>query len=288
MKNWILAARPKTLPAATAPVIIGTAMAFTAGGLHLFSASVALIGALLIQIGTNLANDYFDFKKGVDQQDRLGPTRVTQSGLIKPETVKKAMILIFSLALVSGIYLVFRGGWPILIIGLLSILFGILYTGGPLPIGYIGLGDIFVLIFFGPVAVGGTYYVQTLDINWMILIAGLAPGLFSMAILTVNNLRDIESDAKAGKKTLAIRFGKTFTKIEYLMSILMAILIPVVLYLFFERHIYSLFSLAVFILALSLIKKVFTARGIILNEVLAATGQLLILYSILFSIGWLI
>lgn len=286
MKNWILAARPKTLPAASAPVIIGTAMAYEAGGFHLISSLVALIGALLIQIGTNLANDYFDFKKGTDQPDRLGPTRVTQSGLIKPETVKKAMILIFCLALLSGIYLVARGGVPILIIGLLSILFGVLYTGGPMPIGYIGMGDIFVLIFFGPVAVGGTYYVQTLDINWMVIIAGLAPGLFSTAILTVNNLRDIDSDRKAGKKTLAIRFGKTFTKIEYLFTIISAILIPTLLYIFFEKHIYSLLSLIVIILALPSIKKVFTTEGKILNDVLASTGLLLLIYSILFSIGW--
>ncbi len=288
IKVWILAARPKTLPAAAAPVIIGTAMAYEAGGFHLYSALIALLGALLIQIGTNLANDYFDFKKGTDLPDRLGPIRVTQSGLIPVETVKRGMIIIFTLALLSGIYLVYRGGWPIVIIGLLSILFGVLYTGGPKPIGYIGLGDIFVLIFFGPVAVGGTFYVQTLSINQNVLIAGLAPGLFSMAILTVNNLRDIVNDKKTGKKTLAVRFGKTFARIEYLLTIVLAAIIPLSLYLFTGRHIYSVTAGVVFLFALPSIKKVFTTEGIILNKVLAATGVLLLIYSLIFSIGWLL
>lgn len=288
MKYWIMASRPKTLPAAAAPVAIGTAMAYNDGGLHPLSAIVALLGALLIQIGTNLANDYYDFKKGVDQPDRLGPTRVTQSGLLAPESVKKAAFIIFTIALLIGIYLVYRGGWPIVIIGLLSILFGILYTGGPLPIGYIGLGDLFVLIFFGPVAVGGTYYVQTLNINNIVLTAGIAPGLFSMAILTVNNLRDVVQDKASGKKTLAIRFGTAFAKFEYLFSIIIASLIPLIIYLFNPHHIYSISTAFVILIALPSIKKVFTRQGQILNDVLASTGLLLLIYSLIFSVGWLL
>ena len=191
LKIWITASRPKTLWAAFSPVIIGTAMAYGEGKVHWLSAFLAAVGAILIQIGTNFSNDYYDYFRGVDKKERLGPLRVTQAGLVKPETMKRATILIFSLAFISGLYLIYRGGWPVLIIGLLSILFGILYTAGPYPLGYNGLGDIFVLIFFGLVAVGGTYYVQALEINKLVLLAGLSPGLFSTAILTVNNLRDI-------------------------------------------------------------------------------------------------
>ena len=209
---WIMASRPKTLWAAIAPVIIGTAMAYGEQQGHLLSAILATLAAVFIQIGTNFANDYFDYFKGADEEDRLGPTRVTQAGLVKPETMKRATILVFSLAVLAGSYLMWRGGWPIITIGVLSILFGILYTAGPYPLGYNGLGDIFVLIFFGVVAVGGTYYVQTLEIDYLVILAGLSPGLFSMAILTVNNLRDVKSDFKAGKLTLAVRFGENFAR----------------------------------------------------------------------------
>jgi len=287
-KIWILAARPKTLWAAIAPVIIGCAMAYEAGGFHLLSALTALWGAIMIQIGTNFANDYFDNKKGVDQPDRLGPTRATQAGWVTPKQIKIATIFVFSLAFIAGIYLVFRGGLPIVIIGFLSILFGVLYTGGPFPLGYIGLADIFVLIFFGPVAVGGTYYVQTLSINPVIIISGLAPGFFSVAILTVNNYRDLESDKKSGRKTLAVRFGATFSKLEYLLSVFLACMIPV--YLSFQRNNYAIFigGIIVFVMALIPIWKVFTCIGKDLNDVLASTGKLLFLYSIIFTIGWLL
>ncbi|UCD62691.1 MAG: 1,4-dihydroxy-2-naphthoate polyprenyltransferase [Candidatus Zixiibacteriota bacterium] len=284
----VLAARPKTLPAATAPVIIGTVMAVESAGFHLASAVAALIGALLIQIGTNYANDYFDYQKGVDDESRLGPTRVTQAGLISPAAMKMATMAIFALAILDGLYLVWRGGWPILIIGIASILFGILYTAGKYPIGYLGLGDIFVLVFFGPVAVGGTYYVQTLAINWMVLVAGIAPGLFSVAILTVNNLRDVDSDRASGKKTLAVRFGITFARLEYLLSIIVACLMPLVLVLSVGSRPYIAVAIVVVIVAIPSFKVVFSSGGIALNEVLAATGKLLLLYSLLFSVGWLL
>ncbi len=286
---WILAARPKTLWAAIAPVLIGTAMAFEVGAGHWLSALAVLAGAVLIQIGTNFTNDYFDFKKGADQHERLGPMRVTQAGLVKPQSMKTATAIVFSLAVLVGIYLVWRGGWPIAIIGVVSILFGIMYTGGPYPLGYHGLGDIFVLIFFGPVAVGGTYYVQALDINSMVLLAGLPPGLFSVAILTVNNLRDIESDRLAGKKTLAVRFGRTFARMQYLLAITVATLMPVFFYLATRQHPYSLLMPLLLLAAVGAIKAVFVKTdGPTLNNVLATTGKLLLLYSIIFSIGWLL
>jgi len=286
IKIWVLAARPKTLWAAAAPVIIGTAMAFDSGGLHPLAAIAALFAAIMIQIGTNYANDYFDFKKGADQSDRLGPTRVTQAGMVSQTAMKTATIIVFALAVLAGLYLVWRGGTPILIIGLLSIVFGVFYTAGRYALGYIGLADLFVLIFFGPVAVGGTYYVQTLQISWAVIIAGLAPGLFSVAILTVNNLRDIETDKKAGKKTLPVRFGAVFAKYEYLTSVMVASLIPTIIYLAYGTGVYAIATLMVLPVAVPTLKTVFTNDGKILNDVLAATGRLLLLYSLIFSVGW--
>jgi 1,4-dihydroxy-2-naphthoate octaprenyltransferase len=288
-KVWILASRPKTLWAAISPVIIGTAMAYGENKAHWLSALLAAIGAILIQIGTNYANDYYDYIKGVDKKKRLGPIRVTQAGLVKPEVMKTAMILIFTLAFISGMYLIYRGGWPIFIIGILSILFGVLYTAGPYPLGYNGLGDIFVLIFFGIVAVGGTYYVQTLEINSLVILAGLSPGLFSMAILTVNNLRDIYTDRNVGKKTLAVRFGENFARMEYLVSVLIACLIPIILYFLTSSHVYALAASMVFIIAIPSIRIIFVKQpGKIFNKVLATTGKLLLIYSIIFSIGWIL
>ena len=271
-----------------APVVIGSAMAFESGGLHIMSALSALLGAVLIQIGTNFANDYFDYCTGADSTDRLGPTRVVQAGLVPPPAMKAAFIAVFALAVVPGAYLVWRAGLPLFIIGVLSILCGILYTAGPYPLGYVGLGELFVIIFFGPVAVGGTYYVQTLQISVPVIISGLAPGLFSVAILTVNNLRDVKSDHRAGKKTLAVRFGITFSKVEYLLSIAIACLIPLILVFNDDKHLYSLLTSVVLLAAIPSIKTVFTSEGIILNRVLESTGKMLLLYSLIFSIGWIL
>lgn len=264
-------------------------MAFADGLFHWPSALAALLCSVLIQIGTNFANDYFDFVHGADTTERLGPTRATQAGLVKPETMKKAFIAIFALAFIIGLYLIWRGGWPILMIGLLSILFGILYTGGPYPLGYNGLGDIFVLIFFGPVAVGGTYYVQALQINYIVLLAGLAPGLISVALLTVNNLRDINTDRKSGKRTLAVRFGASFARIEYLLSIVAACLLPLALSFLNGGNYYSIITIGVLLFAIPAIRTVFLESGSpVLNEVLARTGKMLLIYSIVFSIGWVL
>lgn len=286
---WMLAARPKTLWASVSPVIIGTALAYEDGSVHWLSAVMALLGAILIQIGTNFANDYFDHSRGTDTKERIGPLRVTQAGLVSPRTMKIAFILVFTLAFISGLYLIWRGGMPILLIGILSIIFGILYTAGPYPLSYRGIADLFVLIFFGPVAVGGTYYVQALDINGVVLIAGFSPGFLSTAILTVNNLRDLQTDKRSGKLTLAVRFGETFARLEYLISLLIACLIPVGLWLFTGQHVFSMASLLILIIALPAIKTIFSdIDGPALNDALADTGKLLLFYSIAFSAGWLI
>ncbi|MBI5091177.1 MAG: 1,4-dihydroxy-2-naphthoate polyprenyltransferase [Candidatus Hydrogenedentes bacterium] len=290
LEVWLLAARPKTLWASCSPVIIGGALAYGDAAWHTPSFLAALVGAVLIQIGTNFANDYFDFAKGTDTADRVGPTRATQAGLVSPAAMKRAAWIVFLLTLVPGAYIIFRGGWPFLTIGLLSILFGVLYTGGPYPLGYLGLGDILVLIFFGPVAVGGTYYLQAMTIHPLVVVAGLAPGLFSVAILTVNNLRDLDGDRVAGKRTLAVRFGRTFARFEYLLSILIGgCAIPVYLCMEAGKHYYALISVVVAVLAIPAIKTVFTSSdGRALNDVLAATGKLLLVFSILLSIGWLL
>ncbi|MDX9973867.1 MAG: 1,4-dihydroxy-2-naphthoate polyprenyltransferase [FCB group bacterium] len=287
---WWMAARPKTLWAASAPVLMGTAMAWDGGVFHGPAALCALLGALLIQIGTNYANDYFDHQKGTDTAERIGPLRVTQAGLVSPGTMRKAMALVFLLALIPGACLVYRGGWPLVAIGLASILCGILYTAGPAPLGYIGLADLFVLVFFGPVAVGGTYYVQALSLPPEVAIAGLAPGLLSVALLTVNNLRDIDGDRAAGKRTLAVRFGRSFARAEYLLSLVIAcVAVPLYLVWRLPSHTLSLLALGTIILAVPAVRTVFTRNeGPALNGALAHTGRLLILFSVLFSIGWIL
>jgi 1,4-dihydroxy-2-naphthoate octaprenyltransferase len=286
---WWMAARPKTLWAASAPVIMGTVMAADARRFHWPAALCALAGALLIQVGTNYANDYFDHKKGADTAERIGPVRATQAGLVSPEAMRRAMIIVFALALVPGAYLVWRAGWPLVAIGLASILCGVLYTAGPAPLGYIGLADLFVMVFFGPVAVGGTYYVQALELPGYVAVAGLAPGLLSVALLTVNNLRDIDGDRAAGKRTLAVRFGRGFARAEYLVSLLLAC-IGVPLYLALHAdHMLALFAVATALPAASVVRTVFThTEGPALNGALARTGKLLLAFSVLFSLGWIL
>ncbi|MCF6285727.1 MAG: 1,4-dihydroxy-2-naphthoate polyprenyltransferase, partial [Candidatus Hydrogenedentes bacterium] len=261
LKIWLLAARPKTLAAGLTPVLIGTAMAAAAGSFHLASALCAALGALLIQIGTNFANDYFDFVKGTDTEERVGPKRATQAGLVSPKTMLIATIIVFALSFVPGAYLIVRGGWPFLAIGVVSVICGILYTGGPYPLGYLGLGDLFVLVFFGPVAVGGTYYVQALTLPTDVLVAGLMPGLFSTAILTVNNLRDADTDVRTGKKTLAVRFGKPFARLEYLFCVIVAgVVLPLYLCIHSGGHWPALTSLAAMALAVPLLRNVFLSQ----------------------------
>lgn len=288
-KTWLQAIRPKTLTAAIAPVLIGTAMAFGDGVAHFSSAFLCLLAALSIQIGTNLANDYFDFVQGADTPDRIGPKRVTQSGLIAPSTVKLSFILTFIFSAFICLLLFKRGGFPIVLIGVLSIASGIFYTAGKKALGYIGLGDLFVLVFFGPVAVGGTYYVQSYEMNWAVLLAGVACGLISTAILVVNNLRDHTTDAKSDKKTLVVRFGISFGHTEFLLCIIGASLIPVLIVFLIDDHRFILWSSTISLMAINLIKRVLTCSdGPTLNSALAQTGKLLLIFSVIFSIGWML
>jgi len=264
-------------------------MAFEAEKGHLFSALAALLGALLIQIGTNLSNDYFDFVKGADTEERLGPARATQAGWIRPEIILRSSLLVFAAAVIIGIFLVLRGGWPIVLIGIASVICGILYTGGPYPLAYLGLGEIFVVIFFGPVATLGTYYVQALEFSNEVFIAGLAPGLISTALIAVNNLRDIPTDIKARKKTLAVRFGYRFARIEYTLCILGGLFIPLFLVVMLKDHWFSLIASFAVIPAFFPIRDVVSGiSGEMLNDTLAKTGKVLLIFSILFSAGWLI
>jgi 1,4-dihydroxy-2-naphthoate polyprenyltransferase len=284
---WASAARIRTLPASVAPVLIGVVLAYADGLGHAPAAWAALLGAILIQVGTNYANDYFDYVKGADTAERQGPRRAVQSGLISPDAMRRATILVFGLAVLVGLYLVARGGWPIVVVGVASILCGVLYTGGPYPLGYRGLGDLFVLLFFGPVAVAGTYWVQALDLDWRPIVAGLGPGLISVAILAVNNLRDRETDAKAGKRTLAVRLGAHFTRLEYSTAVLLACLCPLVFMAAGAAGVGMLLPLVTLLAAWPVHRTVWRrSDGPALNAALADTGRLLMLYAVLFSIGW--
>lgn len=286
---WIQAARPKTLPAALAPVAMGIAIAWRDGVFDALPAAAALVGAVLIQIATNFANDYFDGVKGTDTEDRLGPQRAVQAGLVTPATMKRAFVLTFGLAAVVGAYLVWHAGWPIVVIGLLSILFGILYTGGPRPLGYLGLGDVLVLVFFGPVATAGTHFVQALAWSPQAIVAGIAPGLLGVALLTVNNLRDVEGDRIAGKKTLAVRFGVRFAKAEFVLCVVGAALVPVVLWALMDGPAGALLATAACVLAIGPWREVVAWQtGRTLLRALAGSGRLLVGYGIAFCIGWVL
>ena len=281
MKDWVLAARLRTLPAAIAPVLLGWSICTDKQTLP---AIMALLGAILIQIATNFANDYFDFVNGADTEERVGPTRATQAGLITPNSMKWAFILTFALTIPVIAFLTITGGMLIVWIGIASIISGILYTGGPKPLGYMGLGDIFVLIFFGPIAVGGTEYVQSLEWSLDATIIGLASGFISTAILVVNNLRDKETDSKVGKNTLAVRFGESFARFEYTLCLI----IPagVSIYYSFQNSLWILVSLLAFIPAIKSLRSMWSETGRDLDPNLGLTAKILLLYSILFSIGW--
>ncbi len=285
---WFEAARPKTLPAALAPVAMGIAIAIGEQSFHWLAAMAALMGALAIQIGTNYANDLFDHHKGADDEARLGPRRAVQAQLVSPSAMRTAALIAFGLALLPGAYLVERAGWPLVVLGLLCIALGVLYTGGPRPLGYVGLGDVLVLIFFGPVAVAGTHYVQSLEFSWRAVAAGLGPGLLSTALLAVNNLRDVAGDALAGKRTLAVRFGRGFARAEFVLCLLGAALVPVWLVTQMQAPTWVLLASAVTVSALPVALRVWRSRpGDRLLDELSASGRLLVLYASAFVVGWL-
>ena len=282
---WYMAARPKTLPAAAVPVIVGTGAAIGAGLFAPLPALAALIGALLIQIGTNFANDLFDFKKGADTAERLGPTRVTQAGLVTPNQIALATALAFGLATLVGVYLVWVGGWPIVAIGILSILAGLAYTGGPFPLGYNGLGDIFVFIFFGLVAVVGTYYVQAGTVSTVAWLAAIPVGLLATAILVVNNLRDILTDTTVGKRTTAVRFGAGFARGQYAVFCFASYCVPPFMWLTGVASAWVMLSWLSLPVLLPLLRTMRSESGRALNAVLGGTGRLELVFGVLFAIG---
>ncbi len=285
---WGLAIRPRTLPAAASGVVMGCALAWREGTFRPGPALAALAVALLLQIGSNLANDVFDFERGADTSDRLGPTRVTQAGLLTPAQVKRGMWLVFGLAALCGLYLAFLRGPLVIVIGLAAILSAIAYTGGPFPLGYYGLGDVFVFIFFGLAAVAGTYFVQAGSVSVAAWWMSVPIGLMVTAILVVNNLRDIESDALAGKRTLAVRLGEGGTRVEYLLCMVIAyLLLPalVVAGIVPAGGLAAWFSLP---LAIRSTRMVFGQHGRPLNAALASTGQSVLWFSLLFWAGILV
>jgi len=289
-RAWMMAARPATLPAAVAPVLVGTAVAVHARHFRALPFLAALVAAVLIQIGTNFANDLFDYHKGADTTARLGPVRVTQSGLISARAVGYATTLTFGAAVLVGLYLVAIGGLPILLIGLASIAAAILYTGGPWPLGYHGLGDVFVFIFFGLIAVTGTYYVQAgavgrgPHVSGEAIAAAVPVGLLVTAILVVNNVRDIETDRAAGKRTLAVRLGRRASRVQYALLVATAYAVPLLLWL---AHVTSWTFWLPWLtapLAYQLIRTVSThADGPTLNRALKGTGRLNLLFGLLFA-----
>jgi len=286
MNVWIEGARPKTLIASLSPILMGSVIAFKQGVFNPLIFFLTVLFGLAIQVGTNFANDYFDFRKGADTEERKGPRRLTQSGLVTPATIKKATAITFGVAGLAAVYLVAQGGWVIGALATLSIVLGYLYTGGPYPLAYLGLGDVFVLIFFGPVAVAGTVYLQTHELSSIAILAGLAPGLISTAILTSNNMRDIGEDRVAGKRTLPVRFGLTFGRIEYVCCLCVAGAIPIILVAMTGKHFGCLLATLTFITALPLIKSALREKQ--LAPLLPKTGKWMSLYTLAFLIGWFI
>ncbi len=285
MNKWIITSRPKTLAAAISPVLLGSSLAYYDGFFNIITFFFIIISSCLIQIGTNYSNDLFDYLRGTDDSNRLGPDRAMQTGMLSKNEIQKAIIIIFALAIVFGFYLALLGGWIIVAIGLLSIFFGVIYTGGPYPLAYNGLGDIFVFVFFGLVAVPGTYYLHTGMFTFEAVILGSALGCLSTCILIINNLRDIDNDKKHKKNTLAVYIGRKFTKIEYLLLITTAYLIPIYISYAFgnKSSIYIVyFTLPI---AIRLLIDVFHKTDLALNITLEGTAKLLFLYTLLFSFG---
>ncbi|GBD46014.1 1,4-dihydroxy-2-naphthoate octaprenyltransferase [bacterium HR41] len=289
LRLWLLAIRPRTLPASIAPVLVGTALAVHDGVFQPLRFAAALAGSILIQIGTNLANDYSDARRGADREDRLGPVRVTAGGLMPPRRVLAGAWVAFAAAVGCGLYLTAVAGIWVLVIGVASILAGVLYTGGPRPYGYAGLGELFVFVFFGLVAVGGSYYVQTERLSTASLLLAVPVGLLAAAILVVNNVRDLESDRRAGKITLAVRLGRRHTRRLYMACVATALVLPGVYVAAGELPPPTLASLLAAPLAPAPLRAVASATdGPTLNQALAATGRLLAVHSALLAVGLLV
>jgi 1,4-dihydroxy-2-naphthoate octaprenyltransferase len=286
---WLVAARPRTLPAAIAPVLVGTALAGSEDVFRPLAFVAALMGSVFIQVGTNLSNDYSDARRGADRADRLGPVRVTASGLVAPRQVLIATWLAFAVAVAFGAYLIALVGWELLAIGAASILAGVLYTGGPRPYGYEGLGELFVFLFFGIVAVVGSFYVQTEDLEALAFELAIPIGLLSASILMVNNIRDLDTDRRAGKRTLAVRLGRARARRLYSLTLLLAYISAGLIVVTGEGEPWLLLSWLSAPLAPPLMRAVATRTdGPALNAALAGSGRLLAAFSLLLSAGLLL
>ena len=284
LRLWLPAARPRTLPAAIAPVLVGTALAGSEDVFRPLPFVAALVGSLFIQIGTNLSNDYSDARRGADTEDRLGPVRVTAGGLMPPRRVLVGTYVAFGIAVAAGLYLATAAGWELLVVGAASILAGVLYTGGPRPYGYEGLGEVFVFLFFGIVAVVGSYYVQTEELRWEAFALAVPVGLLAAAILVVNNVRDVDTDRRAGKYTLAVRIGRDRARRLFAAMVVVAFAVPAATWVLGGLSAWLLLTLAALPLAPPLIETVSTrSDGPSLNGALADTGRLLAVFSVLLA-----
>jgi 1,4-dihydroxy-2-naphthoate polyprenyltransferase len=286
VRIWLMAARIRTLPAAVAPVLVGTSLALGAGHFDPVAFLAALLGAVFIQVGTNLSNDYSDARRGADTEDRLGPVRVTAGGLVPPSQVLFATYATFGLAVLCGVYLVVVAGWELIAVGAASILAGVLYTGGPRPYGYEGLGEVFVFLFFGVVAVVGSYFVQVQSLPWQPFVCSVPVGLLASAILVVNNVRDLDTDRRAGKRTLAVRLGRARTRMLYVLMVVGAFLCAALPWVLGSMSGWLLFCWLAAPLAVSVTGVVRSkVDGPSLNGALAKTGALQLVFCLLFSAG---
>jgi 1,4-dihydroxy-2-naphthoate octaprenyltransferase len=289
VRIWLMAARIRTLPAAIAPVLVGTALAGWQHIFHPLRFVAALVGAIFIQVGTNLSNDYSDARRGADAEDRLGPVRVTAGGLVPPRQVLIATYVSFGVAVLAGVYLVVVAGWQLLLVGGASILAGVLYTGGPKPYGYEGLGELFVFLFFGIVAVAGSYFVQVKHLDWKAFALAVPVGLLASAILVVNNFRDIDSDRRAGKRTLAVRMGRDKTRTMFAVIVYVAFLLAPVTWVFGPMKPWLLLPWLTLPLAAQIVREVRNRTdGPSLNQALAHTGMLQLAFCTLLSAGLLL
>ncbi len=289
LRLWLVAARPRTVPAAVAPVLVGTALAVSEGRFRPLAFACALVGSIFIQIGTNLSNDYSDARRGADTDDRLGPVRVTAGGLVPPKRVLVWTYAAFGIAVAAGLYLTFVVGIELLLVGVASILAGVLYTGGPRPYGYEGLGELFVFLFFGVVAVCGSYYVQTERVSGEALALSVPVGLLAAAILVVNNVRDVDTDRRAGKRTLAVKLGRGRARILFAAMLVTSFATPVLVWLTGGLTAWILLPLLTAPVALALERTVSrSSDGPSLNLALARTGGLLAAYSLLLAAGVLL
>jgi 1,4-dihydroxy-2-naphthoate polyprenyltransferase len=286
---WLVAARPRTLPAAVAPVLVGTSLAISQDEFRPLAFAAALVGSIFIQVGTNLSNDYSDARRGADTEDRLGPVRVTAGGLMPPRRVLVGTYVAFGIAVAAGIYLAAVAGWELLAVGVVSIAAGVLYTGGPRPYGYAGLGELFVFLFFGVVAVTGSYYVQTEELVWEAFTLSVPVGLLAAAILVVNNVRDIDTDRRAGKRTLAVKLGRPRARVLFAAMLVIAFAAPVVIAAAGGLSWWLLLTAVSWPLAVPLVRTVQTSLdGPALNRALAGAGVLVAAFSLLLSAGVLL